>query len=106
MQGSKNPPRFLPTLTEVVHPAALIAEAVAPSVTEIRQAHVVSDEMVSVAVAQLLPALEQRIRATLQESLQSQVDALVPQLMADLQQMLETAVSNSVSDSSQSHRPD
>lgn len=107
MQAPKNTPRFLPTLTEVVNPVQWVPEVVVMPESEVQPSPAMpGDARVAQAVAQLLPALEQRIRAALQESFQSHLDAVLPQLMADVQETVEAAMADPVAHHPQWPRPD
>jgi len=102
MQAPKTPPRFLPTLTEVVDPAVFAAEGQGGAGSETLQPALVSeDAVVAKVLAQLLPTLEQRIHSALQDSLHSHLNAILPQVMADVREAVRAAVASSVPHSPQ-----
>ena len=106
MQTPKVTKRFLPTLTEVVKPAAAPQESPEPATPGADVARVGSDEALVEAVLQcVLPELEQRIHAALHESLQAQWNAMLPAVLDDVRGRLREMVSDAATSVRRSQRP-
>lgn len=82
MRANKPLPRFVPTLTEVVHPGAAAPVPPPPDPQELAER----------VLAVLQPRLEQRLRATMQRVL----DASLHDERAQWQQELDAAVREAV----------
>ena len=97
MQAPKTTPRFLPTLTEVVKPAATVPDApdIAPAEVTSTGAHP-DEALVNALVQRLLPDLEQRMQTALRESLQAQWEAVLPHVMAQLEDTLRDMAAHTV----------
>lgn len=111
MQAPKHPPRFLPTLTEVVKhpaPAAELAESLV-SPDEVSPAPVMAPELVepvtpvttdqdlmAMVMLQLTPVLEQVVQDALQQSLQARLQALLPGVMQDVEATVSRAVADAL----------
>ncbi|MDZ7892201.1 MAG: hypothetical protein U5L73_10660 [Rhodoferax sp.] len=111
MQAPKHPPRFLPTLTEVVKHPALAAESADTPVllAEDAQAAVVDStfvepvafvttdaELITKVMVQLIPVLEQVVQDALQQSLQARLQALLPSVMHDVEATVSRAVADAL----------
>jgi len=106
MQTPKVTKRFLPTLTEVVKPAAAPQELQESATPGADVACVGLDEALVEAVLQrVLPELEQRIHAALQESLQAQWNAMLPAVLDDVRGRLREMVSDSATSVREAQRP-
>lgn len=81
MSTKKPAPRFLPTLTEVVHPLAASVEPVMNS-----------ELLVERLLQRVAPAVEAQLRETLRVLIQEQILLLAPRF----QQEIETAVRQAV----------
>lgn len=81
MSTKKPAPRFLPTLTEVVHPLASSVEPVMNS-----------ELLVERLLQRVAPAVEAQLRETLRVLIQEQIQLLAPRF----QQEIETAVRQAV----------
>lgn len=113
MQAPKHPPRFLPTLTEVVkHPTPaveptenpvprveeVLAPAVSSSIVEPVASVTTDEELIAKVMVQLTPVLGQVVQDALQQSLQARLQALLPGVMQDV----EATISRVVADALQS----
>lgn len=111
MQAPKHPPRFLPTLTEVVkHPAPAAESAEIPVLPEVEAlapvvasafvepvASVTTDEdLIAKVMVQLTPVLEQVVHDALQQSLQARLQALLPGVMQDVEATVSRAVADAL----------
>lgn len=84
----RNLPRFLPTLTEVVHtPTAL---------TVPRQPIQSTEQIIDRVMQRLDVSLESRVKQTLDTVVLEQLDALETRLRDELQQVLREAVTEAV----------
>ena len=117
MQAPKHPPRFLPTLTEVVrHPAPatepaeipvlpeeeVLAPVVASTFVEPVASMTTDEDLMAKVMVQLTPVLEQVVQEALQQSLQARFQVLLPGVMQDV----EATVSRVVADALQAvHAP-
>ncbi|CAM8628406.1 hypothetical protein MCEMSHM24_02772 [Comamonadaceae bacterium] len=111
MQAPKHPPRFLPTLTEVVkHPAPAAEsaeipvlpeeEALAPVVASTFLEPVASlttdEDLITKVMVQLAPVLEQVVQDALQQSLQARLQVLLPGVMHDVEATVSRAVADAL----------
>ena len=111
MQAPKHPPRFLPTLTEVVkHPAPAAESAEIPVLPEEEAltpvvastfvdpvASVTTDEeLIAKVMVQLTPVLEQVVQDALQQSLQARLQTLLPGVMEDVEATVNRAVADAL----------
>lgn len=114
MQAPKHPPRFLPTLTEVVRqpqPAELPAEVPVsqPTVAPVPEAGCASPKPESVAMSDvelvgrvmqiLSPVLEQIVQEALQQSLQARLQVLLPGVLQDVEGTVARAVAEILANS-------
>ncbi|WP_114970355.1 hypothetical protein [Rhodoferax ferrireducens] len=86
----RNLPRFLPTLTEVVHPDELVRMAV-PALPGV-------DETVSLVMQRVEPVIERRLREEADVMLRNMVAEQLQRLSAGLRQELEIVVRQAVSE--------
>lgn len=77
MQPAKHAKRYLPTLTEIVHPHAA---SVVPVVG--------SEQMVERVMQRVLPAVEAELRDMLHRQAQEQVRVLMPQLQQEIEALV------------------
>lgn len=84
--ASRIPPRFVPTLTEVVQPAAA-PDAGAPVLPPIAQ-----EELVQRVLQRVDATLEGRLRETLAAAIVEQTRALAPILQAEVEALVRQAV--------------
>jgi len=121
MQAPKHPPRFLPTLTEVVKPAPpVVSDSVAES--ELLNVELVSAEIrdsipgsgvsnspavndseaafpadvVTQVMERLAPVLEQVVCDAVQQSLQVRLQGLLPVVLQDVESTVQRAVEESL----------
>ncbi|WP_296510731.1 hypothetical protein [Rhodoferax sp.] len=114
MQAPKHPPRFLPTLTEVVRqpqPAELPADIAIsqPTLTptsetwhaspEPEPAAMSDAELVGRVMQMLSPALEQIVQEALQQSLQARLQVLLPGVLQDVECTVARAVAEALANS-------
>jgi len=92
MRTSKPTPRFLPTLTEVVHPP----QAPEPP----PQASIDTDAMVAKVMQAVSPHIESQLRELVSDLVQEQLRALSPRIQHDLEQMVRAAVEGAVAEMS------
>ncbi len=85
MPANKPVPRFVPTLTEVVHPGL----APTPPVIDLEQ-------LVQQALQLAKPRLEQQLRASLQAFVEQQLRAAAPRMQHELEEAIKVAVSKSL----------
>lgn len=95
MAGNRPPPRFVPTLTEVVHsgPAPL-----APN------AGVAQDQLAQRVLQRVDLVLDRRIREEIATLVLEQTSALVPLLRARLEEVVREVVADAVSQEMQAHQ--
>lgn len=85
MPGSKVVPRFVPTLTEVVHPGQQSTVAA------------VDPEWLAEQVLQTVkPKLEQQLRASLQILIEQQMRANAPRMQQDMEEAIRVAVAHTL----------
>ena len=89
MQIVKSPPRFLPTLTEVIPPPV----AINPSLAAI-DADLLLDNMMQT----LLPRLQAQLQDSLEQMVQDHVQLLVPRLQQEVEAALRQAITQMQSD--------
>lgn len=90
MRTSKPTPRFLPTLTEVVHP---------PNPPEPPpQASIDTDAMVAKVMQAVSPHIESQLRELVSDLVQEQLRELAPRIQHDLEQMVRAAVEGAVAE--------
>lgn len=94
--SSRNPPRFVPTLTEVVEPAAGPA-GVAPSPPAApARWEGIEEPMVQRILQRVDVALERRMRAALAQVVQEQTQAMMPRLRDEIDALVRQAVNDAV----------
>lgn len=81
MSNSKPPPRFVPTLTEVVHPGQL---PVAPPID--------CERLVEQVLQSIKPRLEQQLRAALQTQVEEHMRVAATQWQQDIEDAVRSAV--------------
>jgi hypothetical protein len=81
MSVGKPAPRFLPTLTEVVHPAATV---VTPELT--------SELLVERLLLRVAPTVEAQLRETLKSLVQEQMRLLEPRFQQEIESAVKRAV--------------
>ncbi len=111
MQAPKHPPRFLPTLTEVVkHPVPAtepaeipvlpeedaLAPVVASTFVEPVASVTTDEELIAKVMVQLTPVLEQVVQDALQQSLQMRLQTLLPGVMEDVEATVSRAVADAL----------
>lgn len=85
--ASRTPPRYVPTLTEVVHPAALPAVDAAAATPTLSQ-----EEMVRRVMERVDATFEQRLREALAAAVIEQTRALGPLLREQIEAVVRQAV--------------
>jgi hypothetical protein len=83
MMAIKAPPRFLPTLTEVIQPPAELNPLLSESDTEL---------LVETVLQTLVPRMQEQLQGALQQMVQEQMQLLIPRL----QQEVETAIRQAI----------
>ncbi len=83
MTAAKSPPRFLPTLTEVIQPP----EELNP---------LLSDADTNLLIDSVMQTLQPRLQAQLQNSLEQMVLDHMQELVPRLQQEIEAAIRNAI----------
>lgn len=90
MRAAKPTPRFLPTLTEVVHP---------PNPPEPPpQASIDTEAMVAKVMQAVSPHIESQLRELVSDLVQEQLRELAPRIQHDLEQMVRAAVEGAVAE--------
>ncbi|APW42846.1 hypothetical protein [Rhodoferax saidenbachensis] len=89
MSSTKATPRFLPTLTEVVHPASPV---VARASAEDRA------QLVERVTQRAVAAVQEQLQATLQSLLDEHVQILAQRLQAETERVVRLAVSQALSE--------
>ncbi len=85
--SSRNPPRFVPTLTEVVEPPA-------PPVSAHWEG--IEEPVVQRILQRVDLALERRMRTALAQLVQEQVQAMMPRLRDEIEALVRQAVNDAV----------
>lgn len=99
--ATRTPPRFVPTLTEVVHsgPAPLTPTPAAPLPTAAAPALPLSPEQLAQRVLQRVDlALERRVREAIAGAVLEQTQALVPLLRERLDAVVRELVAQAVAE--------
>jgi hypothetical protein len=98
MNSSSVPPRFVPTLTEVVHPAPMIVQA--PPLDQPTGAPAFSTELEAQMVQRILQRvdliLERRLRETVGQLILEHTQALVPRLREEIEQVVSQSVNQAI----------
>lgn len=89
MPTPKPTPRFLPTLTEVVH---------LPPPPEPPPAAIDTDAMVDKVMQAVSPHIENQLRELVSDLVQEQLRELAPRIQHDLEQMVRAAVEGAIAD--------
>lgn len=97
----KRPPRFIPTLTEVVVPTDAAAPAVVRKQEPVRSRKSaartpVADEVVERVMQRLEPLLERQLRELIAPVVQQQLDMLEQRLAQDIRQVVHQAVAKAM----------
>lgn len=94
--SSRNPPRFVPTLTEVVEPAVSPAGVPpSPSAAPARWEGI-EEPMVQRILQRVDVALERRMRVALAQVVQEQTQAMMPRLRDEIEALVRQAVNDAV----------
>ena len=83
MLASKSPPRFLPTLTEVIQPPA----EVNPLLSEVD-----TDLLLDRVMQSLVPRLEAQLQDSMEQMVQEQMQLLVPRLQQEVEVAIRQAI--------------
>ena len=83
MRSIKTPPRFLPTLTEVIPPPAAVDSSL-PAID--------TDLLLDNVMQSLLPRLQVQLQETLEQMVQDQVRLLLPRLQQEVEAAVRQAV--------------
>lgn len=85
MLPAKITPRFVPTLTEIVHPAAVSTMPVTDH-----------EKLLEQVVQRVIPLVQAQLREVLELSLQAHADAIAAQYQDDLVAMVKSAVAQAM----------
>jgi hypothetical protein len=97
--ATRTPPRFVPTLTEVVHaPPAQQASAAAPMPTQ--------EQLTQRVMQRVDLVLDRRVRETIASVVLEQTSALGPLLRARLEEVVRDAVAQALADELKSRQRD
>ena len=89
MKTVKSPPRFLPTLTEVIPPPAAVNSSL-PAID--------ADLLVDNLMQTMLPRLQAQLQESLEQMVQDHVQLLVPRLQQEVEAALRQAIAQLQSD--------
>jgi hypothetical protein len=94
----RQPPRFVPTLTEVVQP--LVQQAVAPSsaIGATGSHEVLEDQIIHRVMQRVDLSLERRLTEAVAAMVLQQTQALVPRLREEIEFIVRQSVSDAVAD--------
>jgi hypothetical protein len=94
----RQPPRFVPTLTEVVQP--LVQQAVAPSsaIGATSSHEVLEDQIIHRVMQRVDLSLERRLTEAVAAMVLQQTQALVPRLREEIEFIVRQSVSDAVAD--------
>lgn len=91
MSTSPIPPRFVPTLTEVFHPAPSVATAMAP--IRVALSTELQDQMVLRVLQRVDLLLERRLREAVGQLILEHTETLAPRLREEIEQVVRQSVS-------------
>lgn len=91
----RQPPRFVPTLTEVVQPAAPQASS---AVTGMANHEALEDQIIHRVMQRIDLSLERRLTEAVAAMVLQQTQALVPRLREEIEFVVRQSVSDAVAD--------
>ena len=102
MSSPTKPPRYVPTLTEVVHPASLsepsLNNVIAPTVTS-----VATQELIVQRVLQRIElVLERRLHDAVKQLIQEHMQAMMPRLSKEIELVVYESVAQALEQESSS----
>ena len=98
MSGASVPPRFVPTLTDVVHPAGVadsFSPQVAPGANQTDAARL-EDQIIHRVMQRVDLVLERRLREAVAQVILSQTQALGPRLREEIELVVRESVTQAV----------
>lgn len=97
MNNASVPPRFVPTLTDVVHPVAHFTSPPQPFNNDIQQNAVqLEDQIVHRVMQRVDLVLERRLREAVAQVILSHTQALGPRLREEIELVVRESVSQAV----------
>jgi hypothetical protein len=101
----RQPPRFVPTLTEVVQPA-VVQQAGAPGVAQgAPHFEALEDQIIHRVMQRIDLSLERRLTEAVAAMVLQQTQALVPRLREEIEFVVRQSVSDAVADELATHHP-
>lgn len=108
--STRLPPRYLPTLTEVVHPTSIDTLATAtsavaqaapylPSPMPLPASPLDRNQLAQQILQQVRPRLEAELRSIAQELFEAQFSALLPSLQLQIEETVREAIDQALPDS-------
>lgn len=94
--SNSNPPRFLPTLTEVVSPEVLVDDAQDPATLHLED----TAQITQAVLAKITPLLEQKLRSSAQELFEVQVNVVLPELHRQVEAAVQQAIQETLAERS------
>lgn len=96
---SSQPPRFVPTLTEVVQPskAPVPATDITPSAAGVDQAEL-NDQLLQRVLQRVDLVLERRLREAVGQLILEHTEHLVPQLRAEIESVVRQTVNHALAE--------
>ncbi|MDP1935636.1 MAG: hypothetical protein Q8K91_00355 [Hylemonella sp.] len=102
---SSPPPRFVPTLTEVVEASPAVPNlSLAPSVADVDRA-AMEDQLVERVLRRVDLILERRLRETVGQLILEHTDTLAPQLRQEIERVVRQSVSQAFAQEADSAAP-
>lgn len=102
MSGATTPPRFVPTLTEVVYPAPVSGslEAIAPTMASASDLdaplHQLEDQLLHRVMQRVDLVLERRLREAVSQLILTHTQALGPRLREEIELVVRESVSQAI----------
>lgn len=93
MSTSPIPPRFVPTLTEVFHPAPSPSAATAKAPIRMALSAELQDQMVQRVLQRVDLLLERRLREAVGQLILEHTETLAPRLREEIEQVVRQSVS-------------
>ena len=102
MSSASTPPRFVPTLTEVVHPASVsgLTDVMAPNAVLTSNAdaspHQLEDQVLHRVMQRVDLVLERRLREAVSQLILAHTQALGPRLREEIELVVRESVSQAI----------
>ena len=102
MSSAPTPPRFVPTLTEVVHPASMsaLADVIAPDAAMASNSGVslqqLEDQVLHRVMQRVDLVLERRLREAVSQLILTHTQALGPRLREEIELVVRESVSQAI----------